>query len=166
MSIKPQELTLEGFRPYGHFVALNNLPPNTVIIGGGKVKFHPDLLELDTGGANPTFSTCVVEWRDGVVDVSEIHECGELILPLNGDILIHVGSPTLKDKPPLDHIEIFRVPKLTAVVLHPGVWHHAPFALGELPVITLIGLPRRTYHNDCTVVELSESEHIRFIPAE
>ena len=64
---------------------------------------------------------------------------------------------------PLDRFRAFRVPKGTMVCLRPGVWHHAPFAVGGGPANVLIALPERTYANDCTVVELAEDEQIRIL---
>ena len=92
-----------------------------------------------------------------VIDVSEFHSaCGEGNLPLDGDIAIHVGPATPNGETPVGRIEVFRVPKGAMVVMRPGVWHHAPFALDTDCVNTLIVLPERTYANDCQVVEIDK----------
>jgi len=112
-----------------------------------------------------SFSTCRVEKRDLVIDATEFHGAtGEGILPLDNDILIHVGPATPADVgPPLDKIHVFRVPKGTMVVLRPGVWHHAPFTPNDAPANVLIVLPERSYANDYEVVNLGGTDRLRVV---
>lgn len=156
-----KELTREGFAPYGSFAQMVN--PNAPKIGAEPIEFFRDMVQLDLGGATlASFSTCRVQQRPAVVDVSEFHTgCGEGILPLDSDALIHVGPATAGKDVPLDAIEIFRVPKGTFVVLRPGVWHHAPYAVNTSCANVLIVLPERTYAKDCEVVELAEADRIQ-----
>ncbi|MHB9132048.1 MAG: ureidoglycolate lyase [Armatimonadota bacterium] len=150
-----KELTAEAFQPYGTFAPMT--PPAAVpLVADGPIAFWPDcggVLGLGPNGGNQAaIGICQVSWRELKVDVTEYHSAtGEGNIPLDGDIYIHVGPPTTGDVP-LDAIEIFRVPKGTAVVLKPGVWHHAPYATKEGEVVnTIILLPQRTYANDCVV---------------
>ena len=112
-----------------------------------------------------SFSGLRIEQREPVIDVTEYHsETAEGILPIDNDILIHVGPASPKGcDVPLDKFKVFYVPKGTIVVLRPGVWHHGPFTANGRPANILIVLPERTYANDCVVVELDESDHIKFI---
>ena len=150
--LTPENLTRDGFALFGTFA--NMISPTGVnTFGQPPVEFNPDMLELDTGGDNLSLSVCRVNPRQNKIITSEYHTaCGELILPLDGDVLIHVGPPTADDKVPLEKIAVFLVPMGTAVVLKRGVWHHAPFTITEYPVNVLIGLPPRTYADDCKVV--------------
>ena len=159
-TVEVEELSLEAFSPFG-FVA-GHLNPSAEKIGGAPVEFFRDMAQLDLGSANrASFSTCRVAPRDFVVDVTEYHsKTGEGVLPLDGDVLVHVGVATTGAFP-VGAIRVFRVPRGTLVVLRPGVWHHAPFAVGGQPVNVLIVLPERTYANDCTVVNLEANERIR-----
>ena len=121
------------------------------------------MVQQNLGGATiASFSTCRVEKRDMVIDVTEGHSAAsEAILPLDNDILIHVGpaSPS-GGEVPVDKIRVFRVPKGTLVVLRPGVWHHGPFTVNDKPANILIVLPERSYANDCTVVDIAEQDRI------
>jgi len=155
-----KELTMESFSDYGAFA--NMIDPDALKLGAKPIEFFRDMLLLDLGGAGiAAFSVCRVEKRAPVVDVTEYHTgCAEGILPLDGDILIHVGPATPCDDVPLDRIEVFRVPKGTMACLRPGVWHHAPFAHGCAAANVLIVLPERTYANDCEVFEISSDEQI------
>jgi ureidoglycolate lyase len=157
--IKVKELSLEGFRNYGTFA--NMLKPELYGFGELPIQFFRDMLQLSLGVPAASFSVNVVAKRPFIITKTEFHShCGEGILPLDNDILIHCGPATRNGVTPFDQFEVFRVPKGTMVCLKPGVWHHAPFALTDQPAHILVVLPERTYANDCAVVELAESERI------
>ncbi len=163
-TVEIEELTVERFWPFGTFA--RHLNPTEIKIGAPPVEFYRDMTQLDLGGASiVSFSTCRVEKREPMIDVTEYHTAtGEGILPLDADVLIHVGPATPPDAPvPLDQFRVFRVPRGTMVALRPGVWHHAPFALDSEVANVLIVLPERTYANDCEVVELTEDERIHIV---
>jgi ureidoglycolate lyase len=155
-----QELSLEGFGKYGSFG--NMINPKTEKLGAEPIEFFRDMVRLDLGGRTiGSFSVCRVCKRPPVVDVTEYHNyTGEGVLPLDADILIHVGPATPEGEVPLDRIEVFRVPRGTFVSLHPGVWHHAPFAYKADVANVLIVLPERTYAQDCHVTEIAEKGRI------
>jgi len=158
---KIKELTLESFAKFGSFA--NMINPDALKLGAEPIEFYRDMVRLDLGGrAIASFSTCRVCKRPPIVDVTEFHHAtGEGILPLDADILIHVGPATPVGDVPLERIEIFRVPKGTFVSLHPGVWHHAPFAHNADVANVLIVLPERTYAIDCQVTEIPEENQIQ-----
>jgi len=163
-TVKIEELSVEKFLPFGSYA--QHVNPKAEKIGAPPVEFFRDMVQLDLGGAAiVSFSTCRVEKREPIIDVTEYHTAtGEGILPLDNDILIHVGPATPPGSPlPLDKIRVFRVPKGTMVILHPGVWHHAPFTINDAPTNVLIVLPVRTYANDCKVFPLAEAERIRIV---
>jgi ureidoglycolate lyase len=152
LCVKP--LTMEAFKPYGTFGALTP-PTDAPLVGGDIISFWPDcggVLNLGPDGNNQvSLGICQTAWRPLAIDVCEFHTCtGEGILPLDGDIYLHVGPATGDDTIPA--LEVFRVPQGTAVLLKPGVWHHAPFAVKPGDVVnSVIILPQRTYANDCIV---------------
>ena len=159
--VNVEELSLEGFLPFGTYA--NLIDPDGERIGAPPIEFYRDMIQEDLGGSGiVSFSTCRVEKREPVIDVTEYHTCtGEGTLPLDNDVLIHVGPATPTDADvPLDKIRVFRVPKGTMVVLRPGVWHHAPFTVDATPANVLIVLPERTYAIDCEVVDLPEADRI------
>ncbi|MEI8207549.1 MAG: ureidoglycolate lyase [Kiritimatiellales bacterium] len=154
-----EELTASAFRPFGQFAKL--IEPDSECIGAPPIEFFRDAIQGDFGGDTlPSFSTCRVLPREAVVDVTEYHSrCCEAVLPLDGDVLMHVMPAVPNgDRPPVDAARIFSVPKGTLCILRPGVWHHAPYAIGDQAVNVLIVLPERTYANDCVVVELTKEE--------
>ena len=157
-----KKLSTEDFGKYGTFA--NMLNPDAEKIGAEPIEFYRDMVRLDLGGRGiASFSICRVCKRAPVVDVTEFHNnCGEGILPLDADVLIHVGPATVPGEVPLDKIEIFHVPRGTLVSLNPGVWHHAPFAYNAEVANVLIVLPERTYAVDCHVTELGGADRIEF----
>lgn len=158
-TVEMKELSKEAFANYGDYV--NMINPDTPKIGAPPIEFFRDMLQLELGTATrASFSTCRVEKRSGIVDTSEYHNnCGEGLLPLDADVLIHV-APAGPEEVEAEDIEIFRVPKGTMVALRPGVWHHAPFALEADYANVLVVLPERTYAKDCYVHELPKRKQV------
>jgi ureidoglycolate lyase len=160
-TVKVEELSAEAFLPFGFYADM--IDPRAERIGDPPVEFYRDMVQQDLGGASiASFSNCRVEQREPVIDVTEYHTAvGEGILPLDGDVLIHVAPATPPgEAAPVGKMRVFRVPQGTLVVLRPAIWHHAPFTLSGDPVNTLIVLPERTYANDCIVQELEEADKI------
>ena len=156
-----KELTVEAFKPYGSFA--NMVKPTGSRMGG----FHPDMAIMTLGQANEAaFSVTQVQKKENIIDAMECHNhTGEGILPLDGDVLVHVAQPSRTDKVPLDQIEVFRVPKGTLLTLRPGVWHCAPFAENSDVVNVLVVLPERTYANDIYFYMIPKDEQIRIVEA-
>ena len=155
-----ESLTADAFGPFGFFASM--IDPAATVIVKKPIEFYRDMLQLDLGGANiASLSVCRVEPRPAVVDVTEYHSyCGEGILPLDNDVVIHVGPACPDEELPLEQFRAFAVPKGTLVVLRPGVWHHAPMTMNAKPANVLIILPERTYANDCTVVNLPKTQRL------
>jgi ureidoglycolate lyase len=156
-----KQLTVDNFKEYGTFGPLT--PPTArPLVQGDVIGFWPDcggVLSLGPNGNNElAIGICQVTWRELKIDVSEFHSStGEGNMPLDGDIYIHVAPPTAGADVPLDELEVFLVPQGTAVVIKPGVWHHAPFATEKgATVNTVILLPQRTYANDCVVCAIAD----------
>jgi ureidoglycolate lyase len=158
--IRVRELERDSFDAYGSYQQLIN--PKTEKIGEEPIEFFRDMVQLNLGSvATASISVCRVRKRPFVINTVEYHDgSSEGILPLDGDIIIHVAPATPPDQIPLGRFEAFRVPAGTFVALHAGVWHHAPYALGGEVVNVLIVLPERAYAMDCTVSEIPEKEQI------
>lgn len=162
LTIKVEPLSLESFLPFGRYEHF--IDPEREKIGTTPVEFFRDMLPLYLGvNQTPSFSVCRVEEREPVINTTEYHSaCGEGVMPLDGDVLFHVGPATPPgETPPLDRFRVFRVPCHTFVALNPGVWHHAPFTISGDTVNCLIVLPTRTYATDCIVLELPQENWIR-----
>ena len=161
--IKVEPLTVEAFLPYGFYA--NMIHPDAPKFGAPPIEFFRDMVQQNLGGNSiVSFSVCRVQPRERVVDVAEIHSThGETMLPLDGDMLLQVGLATPDAKPAADTFKVFRVPRGTLVTFRPGVWHHAPFVVGDEPLNILIVLPERAYANDCTVAQFEAAAKLRLV---
>ena len=158
--IKVRELDRDAFDVYGSYAQLIN--PKTEQIGQEPIEFFRDMIQLNLGSVpSASISVCRVRKRPFVINTVECHDgSSEGILPLDGDVLIHVAPATPPGQIPLDRFEAFRVPLGTFVALRPGVWHHAPYALGREAVNVLIVLPERAYALDCAASKIPENKQI------
>ena len=84
-------------------------------------------------------------------------------MPLDETVYIYVASANGGDKVPVEQIEVFKVPRGTFVALRRGVWHHAPFTVGNKAANVLVVLPERTYIVDCIVHEIPAGDRIKII---
>jgi ureidoglycolate lyase len=161
-TVRTEALSAAAFLPFGNYA--NCFDPQGEYIGGEPIWFFRDLVQQSLGSAtNASFSTCRVVPRPLVVTTLECHSfTGEVLLPLDEDVVIYVAPATPPAAPvPLDRLRAFDVPRGTLVALRPGVWHHAPLVRGTHPANVLVVLPERAYANDCSVVELAPDERVQ-----
>lgn len=156
-----EKLSSGSFSLFGTFVDLKG---KAETIGAPPIEFLRDMVQHDLGGnAIVSYSICRVGPRPFVIDTTEYHsKTAEMMLGLDGDMLIHVGPATPPcDSPPIEKFRVFKIPAMTLVVIRPGVWHHAPFALGKKELNVLIGLPERAYANDCVCLPLDKKQILK-----
>jgi ureidoglycolate lyase len=161
--ITARKLSLEGFAKYGMYA--NMINPSAPKLGAEPIEFYRDMVQCQLGlSPVASFGVCRVVKRPFVMDVSEYHDtCCEAVLPLDGDILMHVAPAVPEKEFPFDQAEVFLVPKGTLCCLRPGVWHHAPYAVRTDVVNCLIALPERTYMNDCKVYAFPADRHMKIV---
>lgn len=157
-TIHPQPLTVEAFREYGEFYDL--LDPKGHHMG---TFYHDHVLSSVSGHAPIAYSAYVVEKPEKmIVKEAEYHnDTSEIILPLDGDIITYVATPSKELEP--EHTVAFRIPKGTIVRLNAGVWHKDSFAIDQQQVHTLIALPERTYMRDCVILPYGEENWIEIV---
>jgi ureidoglycolate lyase len=166
--LRYRRLDPAAFAGYGSYAAVldpeadGRTPPR---LGAPPIEFFRDLLQAGIGSdTTVSFGVCRVTRRPPVIDVSEYHDRScEALLPLDGDVLVHVAPAVPGGRFPAAQAEVFLVPKGTMVVLRPGVWHHGPFALSAERVSCLVALPERLYARDCREVEVPPEERIRIV---
>ena len=161
-TIVAQPLTEKAFQKYGSFQNLldtDSLAQRSVIPDG----FFADVLPLHFGSGNPpTVSVChAKKSAEMVVSFMEAHQytC-EGLLPLDGDVVIFVGTMTW-EAPTSDTLEAFIVPKGTFVRLEPLVLHGTQFPVQEDAVHLLCLLPQRTFYNDLVGVPLEDEQRVK-----
>ena len=153
-TIKARALTKETFAEYGDFY--NLVKPEGHNLG---TFYHDHVLYPVSGAAPVGFSALAAEKCEMKVTKAEYHNTtAEILLPLDGDIVLHVAPPSKTPVPELT--EAFYVPKGTIVRMNTGVWHLAPFPVNEETVHLMVALPERIYFNDCTVVEYEPEQYV------
>jgi ureidoglycolate lyase len=159
--IRWKDLSVEAFRVFGTYSCM--VRPSGPHLGESPIEFFGDMVQSILGPVPvASFGVCRVARRPFVLDVSEFHDTScEVVLPLDGDVLMHVAPAGPDFEFPADSAEVFLVPLGTLLCIRPGVWHHAPFAFGTDLVNCLIVLPERTYKNDCTVYEIPPERQVR-----
>jgi ureidoglycolate lyase len=159
-----RKLTAEAFARYGSYASI--LEPSGDKLGAPPVEFYRDMVQQNLGRATQvSYSACVVDAKQPrIIDCVEYHDyCGEAIICLDGDYLMHVAPACGKDDLPYDSIEVFLLPRGTVVYVKPGVWHQAGFPYGCDQVHILCALPERTYVTDCVVLNIPEEHQIEVI---
>ena len=159
--IPVQQLSREAFLPFGSYAQMLN--PNTLKFGEEPLEFYRDMVQFDLGTTSrASYSICRILKREPVVDLLEQHShSDEVMLPLDGDMVLQVGPATPPGEVPYDRLEAFYVPQGTLIGMKPGVWHYGPFAVNTDCVNILVVLPERTYANDCEVVTLKPEQQVR-----
>lgn len=157
-TIQVRPLTVEAFAPYGSFA--NFLNPTGVQFGG----FYRDQVLMPISGRMPVaLSPLTVEKPEKmIVSKAEYHDyTAELVLPLDDDCVVHVAPASQGPVP--EQTEAFLVPQGTALCLKAGTWHLAALPVHVPTLHVLIGLPERTYHNDCIVVEYAPADQMELV---
>ena len=155
-TVKVENLTKEAFAPYGEFYAMDK--PDGHALCGEIHCFYPDRVTAYQGH-NVGFSAITVKKPEKMLITQvEYHTTtAELIMPLSGDMILHVAEPSA-GTPITEKTKAFLVPKNTLIKMKAGVWHLAPLPAEDDVLAALIVLPECTYMNDCTVVDLKEEE--------
>jgi ureidoglycolate lyase len=166
--LRYQRLDPAAFARYGSYADMvepDSGGRGTPRLGAPPIEFFRDLVQSGIGGdTTVSFGVCRVMRRPPVIDASEYHDGScEAIMPIDGDVLVHVAPAVPGDRFPAEQAEVFLVPKGTMVVLRPGVWHHGPFALRSERVSCLVALPERLYARDCHGVTVPEEDRIRVV---
>lgn len=152
MEIPVKNILKSNFSVYGRYTDL--LHPEGPYIGKEPVRFFRDLMPL-SGKEALSLSITELTPMPLTVDVMEFHTgTGECFLTLDGDTYICVAPATAEAELREDMLEAFFVPAGTAVYLHPGVWHYAPYPAEKKVLHSLVMLPQRTYANDCVKYEM------------
>lgn len=159
--IKVQPITHEDFAPYGQFYTVDN--PMGYALCGELHQFFPDRLTADSLH-RVGYSTILVKKPERmVVTAVEYHTTTwEMILPLNGDMILHV-APASAGTPVTHLTKAFLVPKNTLIKMNAAIWHLAPLPANADELAAMIILPECTYVNDCTVVDLTPEQQFEII---
>jgi len=157
--IKAIELTKESFKDYGYIMTNAEGEPLLKNIEftywGGISNFKID----------SNISTGILYVHDRPLALTKLERhinSPEVLIALEGDSLICLGKPKIKDfcSNIIDDIKAFYIKKGDAVVLHSGTWHWAPFPYKYETSKYLVLLANGTEGNDVEVRDLHEEIRI------
>jgi ureidoglycolate hydrolase len=152
--IKCSKMASESFSDYGLWINGSQRAPDADI---PELKFWNKLGIMKHEG-NTSISIVQTYGKNGLVEETlEQHmTTGEALLPTE-DIYIVVALSEKKDprKPDFNTVKAFPVKKGEAVILNPGVWHHAPLTKAET-ANTFVAFYENTPDEDFFAYELKD----------
>jgi ureidoglycolate lyase len=162
-----EALTATDFEPYGRVVELPQQEPHAT---GPGWRWWGEVIDLEGDGRPWSVGYLDLEPTPLAFDWAERHmRSREAIIATSGDVAVYVGPAEAPDHPdqipPRERFRVFRVPRGSAVVLEPGVWHGAPFALTG-PTSALVLLLEGTGRDDVTVVRFEKERVEISLPEE
>ena len=123
--IKPKPITKENFSKFGDMITTENIKP--LEINNGYAKRFDDIAKIDTSNENgeTTISIFSALKRSFPmkIDMMEKHPLGsQAFIPMKETTFLTLVAPE-GEKPDLEKIESFIVPKGIGVNYKTGIWH-------------------------------------------
>ena len=156
--IKPIPITTENFSKFGDMITTENIKP--LEINNGYAKRFDEIAKLDTSSENgeTTISIFSALKRSFPmkVDMMEKHPLGsQAFIPMKETIFLAFVAPE-GDKPILEKIESFIIPKGIGVNYKPGVWHFPLISTEDMNFLVV----DRKGSGDNLVIQNFEKEEI------
>lgn len=140
-AIKVQNLSLPTFSAFGSYSDMFRAErPQPGAVRSEVYRNFQQLGLSPTGKAG--VSICRAEPRQLVIDVLECLRSSTWgVVPVDGDVILQLAPASNSDSVPCEELTVFYVPRGTLCTLNPGVWHYAPYPVGDAPVNILIIQP-------------------------
>ena len=157
--IKPIKINRSNFNTYGDLISTNDVNP--IDINAGYAKRFDNLANLNTskdGGETivSIFSSLKRNFPMKI-DMMEKHPLGsQAFIPMKETTFIVLVAPQ-GDKPDLNKIESFIIPRGLGVNYNPGTWH---FPLISTEDMNFLVVDRKGPGNNLVVEELNKEEII------
>ena len=155
MKLKAQPIGASAFALFGQVVSIPQAEPTASLEG---MDFWAGVATLpDLGAAYGVGYATQAKRPFRQTSVERHLKTPELLMPVDGDMIVVVGPPDYLDEPQRlpapERFVAFRVAEGQGVIFKPGVWHWAPFAVDatiRLLVIFAAGTPQ----SDAVVVAI------------
>jgi len=123
--IKPKPITKENFKKFGDMITTADISP--IEINNGYAKRYDGIANLDikkdNGEATISIFSALKRSFPMKIDMMEKHPLGsQAFIPMKETTFLTFVAPE-GDKPNLDKIESFIIPKGIGVNYNPGIWH-------------------------------------------
>ena len=137
--IEPKPMTKENFSSFGDMITTENIKP--LEINNGYAKRFDDIVKIDTSKENgkTTISIFSALKRSFPmkIDMMEKHPLGsQAFIPMKETIFLTLVAPK-GEKPEINKIESFVVPKGKGVNYNAGVWHFPLIATEDMDFLVV-----------------------------
>jgi len=158
-NITPVEISKENFLKFGDIISTNGLKP--ISINNGYAKRYDNIANLDTkndnGETTISIFSAIKRTFPMKIDMMEKHPLGsQAFIPMKETTFIVLVAPQ-GDKPDLNKIESFVIPRGLGVNYNPGTWH---FPLISTEDMNFLVVDRKGPGNNLVVEELNKEEII------
>ena len=125
INIKPKKITKENFAKFGDVISTENV--RSIDINNGYAKRFDNLANIDTSKNNGNTIISIFKALKRSfpmnIDMMEKHPLGsQTFIPMKETIFITFVAPG-EEKPEINKIESFIIPKGSGINYKPGIWH-------------------------------------------
>ncbi len=165
MRIKAEPLTEEGFAEFGRVVSVPAAEPSARLEG---LEFWADITLFPPVDGPIGVGMARLTKHPFVQNCAERHmRTSEYLHALDGEMIVVVGPPEHPEQPrrlpDLARFRAFRVPAGDGVIMRPGVWHWAPFAVSG-PTRMVVLFRAGTSGDDAAVVDFPAGSALEVEP--
>ena len=157
--IKPIKVSKSNFSAYGDLISTNDINP--IDINAGYAKRYDDLANINTSKDNGesivSIFSAIKRTFPMKIDMMEKHPLGsQAFIPMKETVFLAFVAPC-GDKPDLDKLESFIIPKGIGINYNPGIWH---FPLISTENMNFLVVDRKGSGNNLIIENLEDKKII------
>ena len=157
--IIPKKITKQNFSSYGDIISTEGITP--IDINAGYAKRYDDLANINTSKDNGesivSIFSAIKRTFPMKIDMMEKHPLGsQAFIPMQETVFLAFVAPC-GDKPDLDKLESFIIPKGIGINYNPGIWH---FPLISTENMNFLVVDRKGSGNNLIIENLEDKKII------
>ena len=157
--IIPKKVSKQNFSSYGDIISTEGITP--IDINAGYAKRYDNLANINTSKENGesiiSIFSAIKRTFPMKIDMMEKHPLGsQAFIPMKETIFLAFVAPS-GDKPNLDKLESFIVPKGIGINYNPGIWH---FPLISTEDMNFLVVDRKGSGNNLIIENLEDKKII------
>ena len=157
--IIPKKITKQNFSSYGDIISTEDITP--IDINAGYAKRYDNLANINTSKENGesivSIFSAIKRTFPMKIDMMEKHPLGsQAFIPMKETIFLVFVAPS-GDKPDLDKLESFIIPKGIGINYNPGIWH---FPLISTEDMNFLVVDRKGSGNNLIIENLEDKKII------
>ena len=157
--IIPKKITKQNFSSYGDIISTEDITP--IDINAGYAKRYDNLANINTSKDNGvsivSIFSAIKRTFPMKIDMMEKHPLGsQAFIPMKETVFLAFVAPC-GDKPDLDKLESFIIPKGIGINYNPGIWH---FPLISTEDMNFLVVDRKGSGNNLIIENLEDKKII------